>query len=340
MFNSSGIDIFATCPPSSRFGYGTYAEHVAEIAGWADDAGCRGILVYTDNSLLDPWLVAQVILQNTTQLRPLVAVQPAYMHPYAAAKMTASLGHLYGRALDLNFVAGGFRNDLLALADSTEHDDRYTRLVEYATIVKALLRADGPVTFEGRYYTVRNLRLTPRLAPALFPGVMVSGSSDAGRRAAQMIGATAVKYPRPVGEEKSADGGEPTSNGGIRIGIIARERAEDAWRLAHERFPTDRKGQITHAVAMRTTDSRWHQQLSEMGDHPAADDDPYWLHPFQNYQTFCPYLVGSYARVAEEVGRYLRAGVSTMILDVPASREELDHIGIVLAESRRAAEHA
>jgi alkanesulfonate monooxygenase len=149
-----------------------------------------------------------------------------------------------------------------------------------------------------------------------------------------------VTYPRPADEAEPVRDGPSSPNGGIRIGIIARERAEDAWRLARERFPTDRKGQITHALAMQASDSRWHRQLSAMGGADADDSNPYWLHPFENYQTFCPYLVGSYSRVAEEVGRYLRAGVSTVILDVPASREELDHIGIVLAESRRVAEHA
>jgi len=50
-----------------------------------------------------------------------------------------------------------------------------------------------------------------------------------------------------------------------------------------------------------------------------------------------PLLVGSYQRVAEELGRYLRAGVSTVILDVPASGEELEHISVVFADSRRLA---
>ncbi len=48
-------------------------------------------------------------------------------------------------------VAGGFRNDLLALGDDTQHDDRYGRTVEYTQIVLGLLRGET-VTLEGADY--------------------------------------------------------------------------------------------------------------------------------------------------------------------------------------------
>ncbi len=106
---------------------------------WADDAGWEAILVYTDNLLVDPWLVSQLIIQNTKQLRPLVAIQPIYMHPYSVAKMVTSFSMLYGRAVYLNFVAGGFKRDLQALNDTTPHDLRYQRIIEYATIIRTFV---------------------------------------------------------------------------------------------------------------------------------------------------------------------------------------------------------
>jgi len=66
--------------------------------------------------------VSQVIIQATSRLCPLVAVQPIYLHPYAVATLVASLGHLYRRRVYLNMVAGGFVNDLTALDDPTPHD--------------------------------------------------------------------------------------------------------------------------------------------------------------------------------------------------------------------------
>src|SRR6202035_4041099 len=115
---------------------------------------------YREHSLGDPLLVTQNILQNTDRLCPLVAVQPAYMHPYAVAKMVSSFGHLYGRRLYLNMVAGGFKNDLAALNDTTPHDKRYARLVEYTTIIQELLKAPGPISYHGEFYVVDKLRMT------------------------------------------------------------------------------------------------------------------------------------------------------------------------------------
>src|SRR6267143_5492904 len=194
---SKTLKVFSTCPQSSAVDQESYFKNVIDVARWSEEAGCEGILVYADNSLVDPWLVAQVIIQNTRALCPLVAVQPLYMHPYSVAKMVTTLGNLHGRRLYLNMVAGGFSNDAAALNDTTPHDRRYDRLVEYTTIVKRLLSGPAPVTLEGEFYRLQGLRLDPPLDPALAPGYFVSGSSEAGWAAARAIGAVAVRYPGP-----------------------------------------------------------------------------------------------------------------------------------------------
>jgi len=319
------IRVFSTSPQSKDVPRADYLQRVADVARWSEEAGCEGILVYTDNSIVDPWLVSQVILQSTARLCPLVATQPAYMHPYAVAKMVASLGHLHQRRLWLNMVAGGFKNDLAALDDQTPHDRRYQRLVEYTLIVKRLLESDAPVSFEGEFYKVRNLRMTPPLDAALAPGILVSGSSPAGLEAARAIGAVAVKYPRPPKDYL----GDPPPEGagcGVRIGIIARADEEEAWRVAHERFPEDRRGQIAHQLAMKVSDSHWHRQLSGAAKANGMREGAYWMWPFENYKTFCPYLVGDYDQVAEQLAAYLGVGYRTFILDIPPSRAELDHV--------------
>jgi alkanesulfonate monooxygenase len=322
MFDRSEIEIFSTTPQSKDFTRESYVQHVIDVASWSEQAGCTGILVYTDNSIVDPWLVSNIILQSTKKLCPLVAIQPVYMHPYAVAKMVSSFAHLNGRRMCLNMVAGGFKNDLLALNDTTPHDERYTRLIEYTTIIKLLLSTAAPVTFEGRFYKVENLKMTPPLPPELFPGILMSGSSEAGLAAARAVGATAVKYPKPAKDcEPNAElDGEKS---GVRVGIIARATTAEAWSVANERFPGDRKGQLAHQMAMRVSDSVWHKQLSEMIKEVGEVQGVYWMWPFQNYQTFCPYLVGSYEEVADEVGRYMRGGFRSFILDIPPSREEL-----------------
>lgn len=324
------IRLFATCPPSSAHAEG-YPERVSEVARWSEEAGCEGILVYADNSLVDPWLVSQLIVQATEHLSPLVAVQPVYMHPYSVAKMVTSLARLHRRPVHLNLVSGGFRNDLLALGDETPHDRRYDRLTEYAEIVQGLLDGGKPVSLDGDFYRVEGLRLAPPLPEELRGDVFVSGSSEAGMGAAKRLDALAVKYPRPA-EEETEDAGafrDDRDDGvrkGVRVGVIARDDEAEAWRVAHERFPGDRRGQLTHQLAMKVSDSVWHEQLSKSAETAREEGtSPYWLFPFENYKTMCPYLVGSYRRVGEELGRYAALGAGTFILDVPPDDEELHH---------------
>jgi len=331
----TSLRVFATAPQSSAVERKSYLQNTIDVARWSEEAGCEGILVYTDNSLVDPWLIAQIIIENTERLCPLVAVQPAYLHPYAVAKMVSSLAYLYGRRVYLNMVAGGFKNDLAALNDTTPHDKRYARLVEYTTIIQELLKGDARVSYHGEFYVMDKLRMTPALDPALIPGVFVSGSSEAGLAAAAALGALAVKYPQPAACEP--DNHQSALKSGMRIGVIARQSEEQAWAVAEARFPADRKGQLTHQLAMKTSDSAWHKQLSQMAIETKPDRGPYWLWPFENYKTFCPYLVGSYDRVASEVAKYIERGFLTFILDIPPTREELEHIGIVFSQAAQLA---
>ena len=332
--NALGLEVFSTCPQSKDADPMTYRRQVEEVARWSEQIGCRGMLVYTDNGLVDPWLVAQTILDTTEVLCPLVAVQPIYMHPYTVAKKISTYGFLDGRRVYLNMLAGGFRNDLLALDDPTPHDQRYERVVEYTNIIRKLLEGGDPLTFEGDFYKVKNLSMTPNLAPELFPGLLISGSSPAGRAAAKAIGATAVEYPLPP-SECEPDVANLGSTRGLRVGIIAREDSDEAWKVAYERFPVDRRGQVAHDLAMKVSDSSWHKTLSDAADDMAETEgrQTYWLVPFKNYKTFCPYLVGSYEEVAEELKGYLAADYRSFILDIPPSEEELQHIGVVFADA-------
>ena len=328
-----GARVYSTCPASGgQTDYKRYKKSVIRAAQWSEDAGCEGMLIYTDNSMIDPWLIAQLLIENTFHLSPLVALQPVYMHPFSAAKMVSSLAALYQRRVDLNLVAGGFRNDLIALNDPTPHDARYERLAEYARVMLDLLRHHSPTTFEGRYYQVRNLTLQPALPAELMPQVLMSGSSAAGLNSARAIGAIPVQYPEPP-EHYALSDGKPLGSQGLRIGIIARSDEDEAWRVAYDRFPEDRQGQITHKLALKVSDSVWHKRLAELGESTAQKTpanitgrDPYWLGPYENYKTFCPYLVGNYETVAEALSGYLSAGYDSFILDIPALEEEFEHM--------------
>src|SRR5437667_8621755 len=217
------VKIFSTGRQSVDGPQDTYLERVVEAAKWSEAAGCTGMLVYTDNGIVDAWLVAQIVIENTQTLCPLVATQPVYMHPYSVAKMVTSFAYLYKRKIYLNMVAGGFKTDLLALCDDTPHDMRYERIREYTAIIKELLNGSSAVTFSGTFYRVENLRLKPPLPPDLFPGIFLSCSSDAGMKTAMALGTTAMEYPNPAEEYASGS----RNNSGIRVVIITAQTEEN-----------------------------------------------------------------------------------------------------------------
>lgn len=66
------LRVYATCPQSKDVAPAEYAERVADVARWSEQAGYHGILVYTDNGIADPWLVAQRVMPAKRH-RPVVA---------------------------------------------------------------------------------------------------------------------------------------------------------------------------------------------------------------------------------------------------------------------------
>ena len=317
------MKVFTTAPPSVRFDPRSYLDRIAETARWHERSGISGMLIYTDNSLIDPWTVAQATLERTERFVPLVAVQPLYMHPMAAARKVSSLGILYGRRVALNMVTGGFVRDLAQLGDQTEHDMRYDRLTEYTSIMMALLRGET-ATFGGTYYQVEGLGLSPALHPGLIPELFLSGASEACVAAAATLGATRLSYTRPLNQFPPGPAGSGPL--GLRLGVVTRPDRRAAWDAARARFPADRRGQLAHSMARATSDSVWHRDISKVADTlDDAGTDPYWVFPLKNYKTFCPYLVGSYGDVARYVQGYADLGYGTLILDEPESRDDLAH---------------
>nr|WP_316654814.1 LLM class flavin-dependent oxidoreductase [uncultured Gellertiella sp.] len=324
------ILFYTTCPPSTAFEGRDYLAEVGKIARWSEDAGAQGMLIYTDNSLVDPWCVAQAVLGETSRLLPLIAVQPVYAPPFSIAKRIASLACLYGRPVALNMVAGGFLKDLAALGDNTPHNERYERLFEYTNIIKALLRNET-VSIDGPYFSLAGARLSPAMPQGLLPRIFVSGSSKAGADVSAGLEAIAVNYP-----PSPDDLGEPVAKGSFaRVGIISRDTEEEAWAVADKRFPPDRHGEMVHKMATAVSDSVWHATLADMAQKRSAQSGPYWLHPLKTYKTFCPYLVGSHDQIGAHLARYRQAGFAGFILDVPQSEEDLQFATQAFRQSSR-----
>jgi alkanesulfonate monooxygenase len=317
------IDLFTTTPQSVEFDQHSFLNELKRISRQSEKYGYKGILVYSDNRLADPWVITGIILAETTHLLPMIALQPVYMHPYTVAKKIASIGLIYDRPIALNLIAGGFVNDLSAIGDQTPHDRRYERLAEYTEIIQLLLTSDKAVTYDGEFYVTKNLKLQPVLPDHLQPKYYLSGSSEAARKTAVRLGASLIEYPEPTTDYLKFGRTNGIITNGIRVGILARQTHAQAWSDARLRFPNARSGELSHQIAKKTSDSEWHKTLSLQNGYDHGEESVYWLGPFKHYHTFCPYLVGDYEEVARELSGYLQIGCTTCILDIPVSEIDL-----------------
>lgn len=317
------VELFTTTPQSVEYERYFFLNELKRIAQLSEKYGCKGILIYSDNRLADPWMTTGLILAETSHLLPMIALQPVYMHPYTIAKKISTIALIYNRRIALNLVAGGFVNDLKALADNTAHDKRYERLCEYTEIIQMLLTSKHAVSYDGEYYQIKNLKLQPQMPEDLQPVYYLSGSSDMARQSAKRLDAHLIEYPEPSEYYSKSHINKEHSMKGIRIGILARHTHEQAWIDANKRFPKTRAGQISHLLAKKTSDSEWHKNLSSHNGNGQHKEPVYWLGPFKHYHTFCPYLVGDYSDVARELSSYLKTGCTTCILDIPVSELDL-----------------
>jgi alkanesulfonate monooxygenase len=330
------VDVYSTCPSSHNVTPTEFRQRLLDVGRWTQASGCRGLLVYTDNTLVDPWAAAQFLIAHTETLVPLVAVQPVYAHPFTVARMISTIGFVYRRQVDLNLVTGGFTDHLRALGDVLDHAERYERLVEYAKVIERLLRGGGPVSHLGDFYGLNRASLHPPLEPELSPRIFLSGASADCVSAQRSVGAVRLSYPRAI-HEYAADP-SALAGTGMRVGIIARDSADEAWRVARRRFPVDQFGEELHDVAAGLVESQWHQDLSRDAQRTTRSTGAaYWMYPFRTYKTFCPYLVGTYADVGDLLGRYRDLGITTIILDVPAEEDDLHHAVTALAHARTVA---
>ena len=306
---------------------------IAELAQRAERHGVNGLLAFYNHRNLDPWAVAGAIMQHTTTLSPLTALQPYAMPPFTAAKLIHAMTRLYGRRIDINLITGAANEELGQLGDTLDHDERYARAIEYTKVLRALLATDEPLSHDGRFYRYRGLRAHSWLPPEERPRVFVAGSSPASRLAAEEVGDVAITHPEPVDQfARTFLDGSRTVRTGIRIGLLARDTDEEAWRVAHDRYQSDRRTRLKTAMR-RKSDSDWSRRIATLSAE--VHDDVYWTGAYQADRGSLPLLVGSHGRVADYLDRYLALGVDTVLLGDLPTEEDFRHAGAVLSDVRK-----
>ncbi|WP_338475758.1 LLM class flavin-dependent oxidoreductase [Pseudomonas khavaziana] len=310
----SALEIFTTCPRESEVGQ--YSDRMRRTASLTQAAGFKGILIYTGNEVpVEPWLVAGELAQSHPTLSPFIAVNPVYMHPFTVARCIAMLAQRYGTRCHLNLIAGTSLADMSALDEADGHDQRYDRLREFALIVRELCRGDKAVSFEGKFFGAKHLRLPHRVPSDLQPVFFVAGQSPAAQQTAQTLSA------RSLGMLQGSMAVSPPSASGVHMGIIARDSDDEAWAEAYSRFP-EKTSAIPQHMLIHNTDASWKKALLKEAEVISTPNDAYWLGPFLRGQLDCPLLIGSVETVARCLDQLIAHNVRQLVLELHDSEKD------------------
>ena len=209
------------------------------MAEAADSLGYYGVLIPTGKSCEDSWLVAAALATHTQKLRFLVAFRSGLQPPTLAARMAATLDRLSNGRVLINIVTGGDpvenRGDGLFL----DHAARYEVTREFLDIYSRVINNET-VDYQSKHMQVEGAQiLFPTVQPGGPPLYFGGSSPEAIDVAVNQIDKylTWGEPPAQVAEKIAAVRERAKATGrqitfGIRLHVIVRETAAEAWAAA------------------------------------------------------------------------------------------------------------
>ena len=306
-------------------------DYLAQIARAADDLGYTGVLTPTGTWCEDSWLVTAALLRETKRLKFLVAFRPNSISPTLAAQKAATFQRISGGRLLLNIVTGGDDSEQRRFGDWLDHDERYDRTDEFLSVLRGALTGQ-PYDFEGRYFHVAGA--TVNQVPEPIPQLYFGGASGA----AEVVAAKHVDVYLAWGEppsmvaprlarmrELAAEQGR-TLRFGIRLHVISRDRAQDAWAET-ERFLDQLDPAVVTAAQAALAKSASVGQRRMVSLHSGSRDDlviapNLWAGIGLIRGGAGTALVGSHEEVADRIEEYHQLGFDEFILSGHPHLEE------------------
>jgi alkanesulfonate monooxygenase len=297
--------------------------YLGQIARSAEQLGFEGALTPTGVWCEDAWLTCAMLTEVTERLKFLVAFRPGLLSPTLAAQMAATFQRHSGGRLLLNVVTGGESAEQQAYGDFLDKAQRYARCGEFLDIVTRLW-AGETVSHKGEYLQVEGARLA-RL-PAPVPDVYFGGSSaSAGPVAARYsdVYLTWGEPPAAVDTKLRWMDGLAREAGrtlryGIRLHVITRDTAEEAWRQAHRLIEGIDEAMIRSVQeGLALSESEGQRRMRELHGGSAGNlevSPNLWAGVGLIRGGAGTALVGSHAEVADRIEEYAKLGLSEFIL--------------------------
>ncbi|AYF77424.1 LLM class flavin-dependent oxidoreductase [Nocardia yunnanensis] len=298
--------------------------YLNQISAAAETNGFEAVLTPTGSWCEDAWLTTAMLVETTETLKFLVALRPGLMSPTLAAQMAGTFQrHSEGR-LFLNVVTGGEPLEQAAYGDFADKESRYARTGEFLHVVRSLWESHEPVTFSGEHIRVENALLSNRPDPV--PPIFFGGSSAPAGPVAARYADTYLTWGEPVlAVSRKLDWirGLAVDHGrkldyGLRIHVITRDTAEEAWAVADKLLAGIDPADIERVqAALARSESEGQRRMSELhnGSTDRLEIAPnLWAGVGLVRGGAGTALVGSHAEVAERLVEYSKAGISHFVL--------------------------
>lgn len=297
--------------------------YLGQIARAAEGVGFEAALIPTGPWCEDAWVTSAMVAQVSERLKFLIALRPDSVGPYVAAQMASTFSRLTGGRLLLNVVTGGEDHVQRMYGDFLDKDARYERCDEFLTIVRALW-AGETVDVTGEHLQVEQSRLEQ--LPDEIPEIYFGGSSPAGLRVAARhadVYLTWGEPPAAVAEKVERVRALAAEEGrelryGIRLHVIARPRADEAWAEADRLLAQISDEEIaTVRAGLLRSGSEGQRRMLELngGSRDGLEIHPgLWAGVGLVRGGAGTAMVGSYAQIADLVEEYREAGISEFVL--------------------------
>jgi dimethylsulfone monooxygenase len=263
----------------------------------------------TGPSSYDVYAMSTLFAAVTEELQIISAVHPGFTLPGVLAKWGATMDRISGGRWAINVTSGWSLTEFGRFgAELVEHDERYARSMEFIDILR-LAWTGEPVSYEGRFYSVKDLIIDP--APHGPLEVFQGGQSDA-----------AIEMGAAKSDWMYLNGGSKEKIAGIIETV--RRKAADQDRTV--RFA------VTATPLCRDTDAEAQQVLNGMVDNidwdlvakrsKAADSRGMWsdwtnkLAVLDLNEGYTTGLIGSPSTILERVAELEEIGVDMLHLSL------------------------
>jgi alkanesulfonate monooxygenase len=306
-------------------------DYLAQVARAADQLGFEAVLTPTGTWCEDSWLTTAALSRETERLKFLVAFRPGFISPTLAAQQAATFQRLSGGRLLLNIVTGGDAAEQRRFGDWLDHDARYDRTAEFLTVLRGAWGPE-PFDYKGEHYEVAGA--TTMRPPDPTPEVFFGGASGAAEAVAARHADVYLTWGEPPAQvaerldrmrKLAAEEGRELRFG-IRLHVIARDRAADAWAVT-ERMLEAMPDNVVALAQQQFAQSESVGQHRMAALHRGSRDDlviaPNLWAGFGLVRGGAgTALVGSHEEVAERIAEYHRLGFDHFILSGQPHLEE------------------